>query len=67
MNLQEKRIWFRENQGKTRICTKFLIFPKKIGNKIKWLKNATWEERAWYVNHTFDMDIEEYFGWSKTK
>ena len=55
------------NLQKKRICTKFLIFPKKIGNKIKWLKNATWEERAWYVNHTFDMDIEEYFGWSKTK
>lgn len=30
--------------GQTRIKEKFLIFPKKIKNEIRWLEKARWEE-----------------------
>jgi hypothetical protein len=28
----------------TRIKTKFLLFPKKIGHEIRWLEVASWKE-----------------------
>ena len=30
--------------GKTRVKNKFLLFPKKIGNEWRWLKNSSYKE-----------------------
>ena len=34
--------------GDVRIKTKFLIFPKKCGNEVRWLESATWKETYFY-------------------
>lgn len=33
-------------QGTTRLKTRFLFFPREIGNERRWLERATWEEMA---------------------
>lgn len=32
--------------GERRTVTRFLLFPKYIGNEMRWLETATWEERC---------------------
>lgn len=59
-----------ERQGTARLKTRFLFFPKEIGNERRWLECATWEEKAevpyrnqalvyWRPTSWVD-DIEEY-------
>lgn len=35
----------KPNFGDYRDVKKFLFFPKKIGNRIRWLETASWKER----------------------
>lgn len=46
--------------GDIRIKTKFLFFPKQIGNIIRWMEKATWQEE-------FDQWGVSDWGWKATK
>lgn len=36
--------WKAPNKHDTRTKTRFLIFPKKLGNEWRWLEVASWVE-----------------------
>jgi len=36
--------WHRQEDGEKRTVTRFLIFPKCIGDEWRWLERATWAE-----------------------
>lgn len=45
--------------GERRIVTKFLWFPKRIGNEERWLEKASWVEKYifhWDGNDWFAVD-----------
>jgi hypothetical protein len=33
--------------GDVRTRTAFLLWPKRIGDEVRWLEHTTWEERAY--------------------
>lgn len=43
-------------QHDTRIRKGFLLFPKKIGNEIRWLETAKWKER-----YTYDHELNSHW------
>ena len=58
MRWKAKRQW---QDGDKRIRTKFLLFPKKIGDEVRWLETASWIETYHdsYMNHE-DMDFMKW-------
>lgn len=46
--------------GEIRKRKSFLLFPKIIGNELKWLMNAKWSEKycvktEWWINGWFEL------------
>lgn len=50
--------------GCIRSKTRFLLFPKRIGDTVKWLEVATWNEE--YV-HGYNNFGEPFFIWEPTR
>ncbi len=53
------------NTGEKRVRSAFLLFPKIIGNKGKWLVNAKWEEEYCMWTHT--TDGYRIYGWTANR
>lgn len=54
--------FFIPNKGVERIVTRFLIFPVKIGEEVRWLERATIRQfcaEGWWVNTAFVDDKKE--------
>lgn len=48
--------WPREGARRTK--EGFLFFPKWIGDEMRWLENAKWEEQAEY--HAFSIQFSDW-------
>jgi len=52
MRWEEKRAKQNDYDGETRIVSKFLLFPRKIGSEWRWWENAKIEQRC-----SFEYDL----------
>lgn len=50
-------------KGETRVVTKFLLFPKKLGNTIKWLGHAKIKQRVCERDVGGSMDWSTKLKW----